>query len=172
MLPEAIVPDGPERGLVRVKKTMQVAVPGSLSDKTATPPSELSSGRDLCVPYPHIFAIGDAADAFGAIKAGHTAGHQAEVAARNIIRLIQQAELGSKYDSARDTDLQLEHYTPGAPGIKISLGLSRTAYQLEGVVGTKVDEPVDMNAYVMWQFYGVKPDEAVNLVPPRRDEKA
>lgn len=78
MLPEAIVPDGPERGLVRVKKTMQVAVPGSLSDKTATPPSELSSGRDLCVPYPHIFAIGDAADAFGAIKAGHTAGHQVD----------------------------------------------------------------------------------------------
>lgn len=39
-------------------------------------------------------------------------------------------------------------------------------------MGTKVDEPVDMNAYVMWQFYGVKPDEAVNLVPPRRDEKA
>ena len=27
-------------------------------------------------PYPHIFAIGDAADAFGAINAGHTAYYQ------------------------------------------------------------------------------------------------
>ena len=30
----------------------------------------------LTVPYPHIFAIGDAADAYGAIKAGHTAYYQ------------------------------------------------------------------------------------------------
>jgi hypothetical protein len=40
-------------------------------------------------PHPHIFVIGDAADAFGALNAGHTAWTQAEVAARNIVKLIK-----------------------------------------------------------------------------------
>lgn len=35
-------------------------------------------------PYPHFFCVGDSADAFGAIKAGHTAYWQGEVAGRNI----------------------------------------------------------------------------------------
>jgi hypothetical protein len=62
-------------------------------------------------PYPHIFVVGDAADAFGALKAGHTAYFQAEVAARNIVRLING-----------DGD-KLERYTPGAPAIKVTLGM-------------------------------------------------
>ena len=49
--------------------------------------SELSP--HLSSPYPHIFVVGDAADAFGALNAGHTAWAQAEVASRNIVRMIE-----------------------------------------------------------------------------------
>lgn len=45
-----------EHGLARVLRTMQ-----------------LYSANAKDTPYPHIFAIGDAADAFGAIPAGHNA---------------------------------------------------------------------------------------------------
>ena len=62
----------------------------------------------------HIFAIGDCADT-DAIQAGHTAYWQGEVAARNILRLIAQAE--------GKGDEELEHYQHGAPAIKVTLGL-------------------------------------------------
>lgn len=64
-------------------------------------------------PYPHIFVIGDSADAFDAIKAGHTAGHtaywQAGVAARNLICLAsvakqaEQREEGQEGEQGRPT---------------------------------------------------------------------
>lgn len=93
-------------------------------------------------PYPHIFVIGDAADAFGAIKAGHTAYWQAEVAARNIIRLARREaeadlEANTASESGAETEndetdaekvlesLELECYTPGPPAIKVSLGIVR-----------------------------------------------
>lgn len=62
----------------------------------------------------HIFAIGDCAET-GAIQAGHTAYWQAEVAARNICRLIEREE-------GREKET-LESYKPGAPCIKLTLGL-------------------------------------------------
>lgn len=100
-------------------------------------------------PFPHIFVIGDAADAFGAIKAGHNAYYQGEVAARNVLRMIRQreaeeSELDSELDSENgrseefdlpggsasdasesdsEVDLELEQYSPGAPAIKVSLGV-------------------------------------------------
>ncbi len=50
----------PSTHLVHVLRTLQVGVlkPEGTVENT---------------PYPHIFAVGDAADAFGAIQAGHTA---------------------------------------------------------------------------------------------------
>ena len=94
-LPDAIVPEGPSKNMVRVSRTMQVAVPRrtreasadtsveQVQDKLAqvsiaeTPvPTEAESPERVDVPHPHLFAIGDAADAFGAIKAGHTAHFQ------------------------------------------------------------------------------------------------
>jgi len=62
----------------------------------------------------HIFAIGDCAET-GAIQAGHTAYWQAEVAARNVCRMIEKQE-----GRAKET---LESYKPGAPCIKLTLGL-------------------------------------------------
>jgi NADPH-dependent 2,4-dienoyl-CoA reductase/sulfur reductase-like enzyme len=71
--------------------------------------------------YPHIFAIGDAADAFGAVPAGHNAYAQGEVAARNIITLIKHRAAGG------GSTPELEQYTPGEPAIKVSLGLVRSS---------------------------------------------
>jgi apoptosis-inducing factor 2 len=82
----------------------------------------------LRVPHEHLFAIGDAADAFGAIKAGHCAYYQAEVAARNVMRLIlrdRRAALDGLAPGETDPELELEAYVPGPPAIKVSLGLVR-----------------------------------------------
>ncbi|KAJ6535104.1 hypothetical protein B0H19DRAFT_1184979 [Mycena capillaripes] len=92
-------------------------------------------------PYPHIFIVGDAADAFGAIPAGHTAYYQAEVAARNVLRLIEGSGA-------------LERYTPGPPAIKVSLGLRKNVYQVNGVVGVGKETRDDLNAASLWGYFG------------------
>lgn len=71
LLSESIVPDGVSKGKIRVKRTLQVAVPAAAAENA---PDEDDGG--LTVPYPNLFAIGDAADAFGAINAGHLARDQ------------------------------------------------------------------------------------------------
>ena len=81
----------------------------------------------------HVFAVGDAADAFGAVNAGHNAFFQGEVAARNVVRLVKAAERAAAAESEaegkgvdgeeEDEDLTLEKYNPGPPAIKVSLGL-------------------------------------------------
>lgn len=83
-------------------------------------------------PYPHIFVVGDSADAFGAIKAGHTAYWQAGVATRNLIRLASAAEQAEQQEDGQGGSLELESYTPGLPAIKVSLGIVRpfTSYPL------------------------------------------
>ncbi|KAG6335014.1 hypothetical protein ID866_4072 [Astraeus odoratus] len=128
-------------------------------------------GENRKTVYPHIFAVGDAADAFGAHKAGHCAYYQAEVAARNIVRLVKRderarqavddateacaegdAEVEGKMD---DDDDELEEYAPGPSMIKVSLGLTRAAYEVAGVVGTK-DETEDLNPAATWASWGLK----------------
>ncbi|KAF7310455.1 Glycoside hydrolase family 5 protein [Mycena chlorophos] len=93
-------------------------------------------------PYPHIFVVGDSADAFGAIPAGHNAYYQAEVAAKNVLKLI-----ASK-------DAELERYTPGLPAIKVSLGLRKNVYQVNGVVGVGRETRDDLNAAAIWGYFG------------------
>ena len=146
-------------------------------------------------PYPHVFVVGDAADAFGAIKAGHTAYWQAEVAARNVIRLARAADAeavaattdadtadgnsgtnstkkvsegeeadegeGGKEEGEEEEapkELELESYTPGAPAIKVSLGVrQKSAYQINGVVGRKEQvDADDLDAGAAWGFFGVR----------------
>ncbi|KAI5116412.1 hypothetical protein M0805_000585 [Coniferiporia weirii] len=118
-------------------------------------------------PYPHVFVIGDAADAFGAIKAGHTAYWQAEVAARNVLRLAAAAaaevdrraraegENGND-DEVGQLEPVLERYEPGPPAIKVSLGIGcKSLYQINGVIGRKdaVDAD-DLDAGSAWGFFG------------------
>ncbi|KAG2136596.1 uncharacterized protein EDB93DRAFT_1253891 [Suillus bovinus] len=119
---------------------------------TATLVEPYSSQQTL---YPYIFVVGDAADAFDAIKAGHTAYYQAEVAARNILRLISRDEkVGT---AARDKlDSELEEYAPGPPAIKVTLGITKSVYEVNGVVGTRNDGVEDLNAAVTWAACGMR----------------
>jgi len=72
-------------------------------------------------PYPHIYVVGDAADAFGALKAGHTAWGQAEIAADNVVALIKSTKANKVWSFQQD--VQLRNYVPPAPAITVSLGL-------------------------------------------------
>lgn len=74
-------------------------------------------------PFPNIFVVGDAADAFGAINAGHNAYFQAEVAARNVLLLTEALSKDKSGKGAEEEDVRLIRYKPGPPGIKVSLGL-------------------------------------------------
>ncbi|EIN06508.1 FAD/NAD(P)-binding domain-containing protein [Punctularia strigosozonata HHB-11173 SS5] len=106
---------------------------------------QIDAEADEAMVYEHVFAIGDAADAFGAIQAGHNAYYQGEVAARNILKLVKKRE-----------DLELEHYTPGPPAIKVSLGITKSVYQINGVVGVKDDGTEDLDAAGVWAYFGIK----------------
>ncbi|KIP04635.1 hypothetical protein PHLGIDRAFT_25487 [Phlebiopsis gigantea 11061_1 CR5-6] len=161
-IPDAIIAEGASKGLARVHRSMQVAVPRTgdsnpvtqMEDALArtsvtdgTVPTDTGCPDEMYVPHPHIFACGDAADAFGAIKAGHTAHYQAEVAARNILKLVahEQQPEGPAPD--------LEEYIPGEPAIKVSLGL------VQGVVDRKAAVGHDLETPLMWRFYGFDPTE-------------
>ena len=82
------------------------------------PQIEIEEDPSTRVAAEHVFAIGDVADAFGAVNAGHNAFFQGEVAARNILKLVRRRE-----GTAAAEDMKLEKYSPGPPAIKVSLGL-------------------------------------------------
>ncbi|KAK0229565.1 hypothetical protein EDD85DRAFT_957340 [Armillaria nabsnona] len=133
-----------QTGLARVLRTLQVSdletdpdmLPAALANISLDVITEPGQDRGkVTTQYPHIFAIGDAADAFGAIKAGHNAYFQGEVAARNVLRLIC------------DSDEPLELYTPGPPAIKVSLGLIS---QLQCFIR------VFLLAPAVWAYYGIQ----------------
>ncbi|KAJ7758009.1 hypothetical protein B0H16DRAFT_1536483 [Mycena metata] len=120
----------------------------SAPDSPSTEPEEEEQEQEdtETTPYPHIFVVGDAADAFGAIPAGHNAYWQAGVAARNVLKLIEAGEAGLAEDGdaalsdardeagargeGQDVDGELERYTPGPPAIKVSLGLVSAVFSL------------------------------------------
>ncbi|TFK22539.1 FAD/NAD(P)-binding domain-containing protein [Coprinopsis marcescibilis] len=158
----------PENNLARVQRTMQLStVPvlqcmptdealASAAESNLNVSEESSAKSEKAVVdksasgYPHIFAIGDAADAFGAIAAGHNAYSQGELAARNVLRLIKQRNrAGAEVE-------ELEKYTPGPPAIKVSLGLTHSVYQLGSHLGTKDDGKPDLDAALIWPYYGIK----------------
>ncbi|OSX62710.1 hypothetical protein POSPLADRAFT_1056076 [Postia placenta MAD-698-R-SB12] len=137
-------------GLIRVSRTMQVAVPAT----SHTEPSSQADGR-VNIPYPHLFAIGDSADAFGAINSGRSSAFQANVAVQNILRLVNREEEGASGEHA-----ELAHYEPDPPAIKVSLGLNKRVVDRNGDVASSLGGTPAMEAYGMWQLYGVETDEA------------
>ncbi|KAF9484578.1 FAD/NAD(P)-binding domain-containing protein [Pholiota conissans] len=139
--------------LVRVLKTLQIDTSRSsesVSEALENLSLDASKTKEVRVTYPHIFAIGDAADAFGAIPAGHNAYAQGEVAAKNVVTLIKNAVAGA------DAQEELEQYTPKGPAIKVSLGLTDTVYQVGGTIGKKTGGQPDLQAASMWPLFGIK----------------
>ncbi|CAE6461117.1 unnamed protein product [Rhizoctonia solani] len=121
-------------GLIKVLRTMQVSLP----DSTFVAQGTSNKGTTM----PHIYAIGDAADAFGAIKAGHTAHWQAEVASKNILASISGSPLVA--------------YEPGPPAIKLSLGMRHRATIMgaEQTMTVGDDGKDDLDAPSMWPYVG------------------
>ncbi|KAG6884056.1 hypothetical protein C0993_001790 [Termitomyces sp. T159_Od127] len=150
----------PTTALARVLRTMQLcrappkgAAPPATAGEQATP----TDTTPPTTPYPHIFAIGDAADAFGALAAGHNAYYQGEVAARNVLRLINRAAQRDGEQGKEQEQEPLEEYTPGPPAIKVSLGLDTAVFQSQGVVGRRdggAGARADLGAATMWPVLG------------------
>lgn len=173
-------------GLIRVCKTLQVSstpraaahspvaasITAALADVSIAADTAaqeaVPKAEDSAPAYPHIFAIGDAADAFDAIPAGHNAYAQGELAAKNIVRLIENA--------TSDGEAQALHeYTASPPAIKVSLGLVRSSctlavflrlmqhflqtngvYQVGPNIGLKTDGVPDLQAASIWPYFGIK----------------
>lgn len=96
-------------GMAHVNTHLQLTRP------IATPQSPADVG--------HVFVIGDAANAFGALNAGHTAWNQAEVASHNIARLVAKEEGSNDNPSESWRYEPLQDYLPDPHRIKVSLGL-------------------------------------------------
>ncbi|KAF8311595.1 FAD/NAD(P)-binding domain-containing protein [Clavulina sp. PMI_390] len=139
----------PETKQARVLRTMQLGL---------VSPSPSSTGSESeTTPYPHIFAVGDAADAFGAIQAGHMSYYQAELAARNIVKMIEhQASLEKgSLSSEKDNEPELEEYYPKPPSIKVTFGLGHAvSQQQDGSITVNDDASDDLDARGMWGLLG------------------
>jgi apoptosis-inducing factor 2 len=110
--------------------------------------------------HENIFVIGDVADTT-ALKNAVSGWFQGEVVARNITRLVRQADPPSAYTSTEhpvESD-ELEEYTPGPPVIKLTVGKNTYVYQrpnpetLEPDVGF-YEAKEDLDAAVTWNMYG------------------
>ncbi|KXN83174.1 Apoptosis-inducing factor 2, partial [Leucoagaricus sp. SymC.cos] len=153
--PNTQITVNPENSLAQVIRTLQIGVlPSSQMISKAEKSAVRDTLGDETTPYPNIFVIGDSADAFGAIAAGHNAYYQGEVAAQNIIRLIKRSE-SSPSEKVQEAFEPLEHYTPRPPAIKVSLGLTKSVYQSAGVIGTKND----------WPLFGIKVIRDEDMIP-------
>lgn len=172
--------------LVRVLPSLQVMVPQDedalqqpfdtvppckdcdcfLDKKSAGASIDMSTELDgMPAHFPHIYAIGDVADAFGALNAGYQAWSMADVAVENILRDILRVKSTEEMDHPipDDQPVPLKHFTPGPPLLKLSLGLNVTATQgapqtdesqpdkpMRPVVSVS-EEPDDMNVALVWK---------------------
>lgn len=116
--------------------------------------------------FDNIYAIGDVADAFGALNAGYQAWFMAEVAAENILRDILRVSSTRASDShplAPADSIPLDSFKPGPPLLKLSIGLDKLVVQGAPERDTsQPDEPVrptisinakqseDMDATLAW----------------------
>ncbi|KII89965.1 hypothetical protein PLICRDRAFT_108307 [Plicaturopsis crispa FD-325 SS-3] len=139
----------PKDGLAHILRTMQLGV---LPPADGPGPND-AGGKAESTPYPHIFVVGDAADAFGAINAGRTAAQQGNVAAANVLRLVQRDE------QAAGPGEELVEYAPGPPAIKVSLGMTKVVVENDGKVLTRDNGVPDLHAPSMRRLFGYTVDE-------------
>ncbi|RPD55220.1 iron uptake cluster protein [Lentinus tigrinus ALCF2SS1-6] len=153
VFPNSVHADGPNKGMASVRRTLQLAEPIP-ADELPDDFAQLSiNDPKTRVAAEHVFAVGDAADAFGAVNAGHNAFFQGQLAAHNIIRMVKASERDASSESEPE-DLTLEKYAPGLPSIKVSLGLNKSVYQFQGMVGTKEEQQPDLDVHLIWRYYG------------------
>ncbi|KAG8933852.1 hypothetical protein FRC02_011087 [Tulasnella sp. 418] len=173
----AKVPQGTPSWIAEVETLMQKLDIGEEPAESSVVEQEPKDNSEQAALFPNVFVIGDACDGFGAIKAGHVAHHQAEVAANNIIHLIKRegAEntIEDRAHGSCDTskannvlkgpagtqDTKLEEYKPGLPAIKISLGRRSYCYQLQNMVGERDDGHDDLEAPRIWPYFGADPSD-------------
>jgi len=199
LLPSSIVEAGPSKGMIKVNRYLQIGVPSiplnsnlsqlpfheGVMEEEVEQEQEGTEQEELYIPHSHMFAIGDAADAFGAINAGHNAYFQGEIAARNILQLISQSSPPSSPSSSTSSSpssspslsspfplpssisptllssfsepvVELHRYNPGPPAIKITLGLGKSLFEIGGLVGMKEERKDDQDVGLIWKMFGVE----------------
>ncbi|SPO21435.1 uncharacterized protein UTRI_00912 [Ustilago trichophora] len=149
----------PGSRLVRVHRSLQVAVPdprdAAQQPFDAKPPcgdcdcfldkkahgAELNGGEEghladhlgahASGKLSNVYAIGDVADAFGALNAGYQAWNMADVATENILRDIQaKTPTLSASDSPRSpSTTEMLEFQPAVNMLKLSLGLGKMVFQ-------------------------------------------
>lgn len=139
-----------QSGAAYVTRTMQLAHVPEGEDETFEP---------VISAYPHIYVVGDAADAFGALKAGHTAWGQAEIAADNVVALVKSTKSNKVWSFQQD--VQLKHYVPPPPAITVSLGLKAAIYQKRGQCGSKDPKDCydDLRVHLVWARRGLSVED-------------
>ncbi|KAH9918842.1 uncharacterized protein B0H18DRAFT_660376 [Fomitopsis serialis] len=137
-VPEAVISEGPKKGQTRVAGTWRHPLPpksdGTDSMEAACNGPYLSDKRaqnggdePVNVPYPNLFAVGDAVGWFGVNNAGRNSYHMAEVAGKNTFKLIERPEGGESQLGGLGLDL----YEPGplSKAIGISLGMVKLIHR-------------------------------------------
>ncbi|PWN51981.1 FAD/NAD(P)-binding domain-containing protein [Violaceomyces palustris] len=179
----------PSTRLVRVHPTLQVAVPdprdAAQQPFDAKPPcgdcdcfldkkaqgSELANdekghlrvhGRESEHEQgriPNAYAIGDCADAFGALNAGYQAWGMADIAVENILRDIESSSnnRGSSRPSSPKLTEMVE-FKPAVNMLKLSLGLGKMVFQGAPVQpakeGERLEEDEATRKYVQGKIVG------------------
>ncbi|SJX60881.1 uncharacterized protein SRS1_12107 [Sporisorium reilianum f. sp. reilianum] len=145
----------PSSRLVRVHRSLQVAVPdprdAAQQPFDAKPPcgdcdcfldkkangAELSRGEEGHLVHhrahepgtlTNVYAIGDVADAFGALNAGYQAWNMADVATENILRDIE-AKTPTVASADRPRPVEWLEFQPAVNMLKLSLGLGKMVFQ-------------------------------------------
>ena len=114
----------------------------------------VGEGHSMPPHFKNIYAIGDVADAFGALNAGYQAWFMAEVAAENILRDILRVRSTKESDDgplAPTDTIPLDSFKPGPPLLKLSIGLDKLLVQGAperdtSVPGEPVRPTITMNA--------------------------
>lgn len=103
-----------------------------LDKKAESDYGKTAYGNDVlsgCLP--NIYAIGDVADAFGALNAGYQAWFMADVAAENILRDIMRVKSSdTPDDKVPDGEpVPKQEFKPGPPLLKLTVGLNFNVVQ-------------------------------------------
>ena len=81
--------------------------------------------------YPHIYAIGDVADAYGALNAGYQAWFMGETAAENILRdITRRADSADPATEVPEGEsVPMQEFQPGPDMIKLTIGGGKVVTQ-------------------------------------------